>query len=225
MDPSKPSESFSLNVEDAAFSARQASIFGSLPVVKLNSLEEDSTSLRPDETEEENEDVMPFKGEESIFKRPMPKLKRPSHKPRKNYHPNSNRMKVPDHKKNPEKWIRYSLESTSDVTNKSNSAAALSFLREIADRKRKSENVEEEETAPGGKILFKKPKNKEDKSQASRTYRDGKLCMPAFEFGSKKTKSAKKIKDKSAARKTQERTLAHLAEEGDEDEVSTNLDV
>lgn len=217
------SNGFSLNVKDDAFSARQASIFGSLPVVKLNSSEE-ATFITPPEAEEENEDVMPFKGEESIFKRPMPKLKRPTHRPRKHFYPYHNKTRVPDHKKNPEKWIKYSLASTSDMTDKSNSAAAFSFLREIEERKRKSEKTDEEETGAGGKILFKKPKSKEEKTKTTRTYRDGKLCMPAFEFGSKKPKPAKRIKDKSVVIKTQERTLAHLTE-GDDHEASADFDV
>jgi len=225
MDPSSVSNGFSLNVKDDAFSARQASVFGSLPVIELSSSKEESSSSTQAETGEESEDVMPFKGEESIFKRPMPKLKKSSHRPRRQFYPYNNKTKVPDYKKNPEKWIKYSLESTSDMTDKSNSAAAFSFLREIEERKRKNSNIEDEETTTSGKILFKKPKNKEDKSQANRTYRDGKLCMPAFEFGSKKSKSVKRVKDKATTKKTQERTLAHLTEEEDDCETSSNLDI
>jgi len=218
MDPPQLSKCFKLNVKDTAFTARQVSIFGNLPVVELTSKKDEShtSSIPPDvETEEENEEVIvaSYKGEESIFKRPMPKLKRPSHRPRKQSYPN--RMVVPDHKKNPQKWVKYSLASTSDVTDKSNSAAAFSFLREIEERKRKSEAPDDDSDDVAGKIIFKKPRNKEDDSQGAKTFRDRKLLMPTFEFGAKKpSKSGKKIKPTPVKNpQTQERSLQHLMEE------------
>lgn len=232
MEPKKSSASFTLECEDEAFSARRESIFGSLPVVELAhkelpSIPTNSTfDITIEEESSRNEDVTIYKGEESMFKRPMPKLKKPSHPPRRNL--NTNKMHTPDHKKNPHKWVKYNLSSTTEVTDKSNTAAALSFLRELEDRKRKLEPEDVEPTDSSGKIVFKKPKTTDQRSTKNKTYRDGKLCMPAFEFGSKKPKDNKSKKqtaktgmDSSSHKK--QRCLSHLDEEEDE-EVEGNDD-
>ena len=48
-------------------------------------------------------------------------------------------------------------------TDKSNTAAAFSFLKEIEERKRKCEPEEEDTEDPSGKVVFKKPKARQDK--------------------------------------------------------------
>ena len=161
--------------------------------------------------ESKEEDIGKYKGEESIFKRPMPKLKRPSHRPRKQSLP---LKKMPaDHGRNPQKWIKYSLASTSEMTDRSNTAAAFSFLREMEERKAK-EAQQQEEQLDGNKVVFKKPKTREDQaSSSSRGYRDGKLLMPAFEFGSKKAGHKKKSKQaESTGSAGRTMTLQHLAD-------------
>ena len=227
MEPKNLPDGFALQCHDEAFSARRESIFGNLPVVELTH-KEVASSVNDIVTEEEvsrNDDVTIYKGEESMFKRPMPKLKKSSYPPRR--HPHQNRFHTPDHKKNPHKWVKYSLATTSDVTDKSNTAAALSFLRDLEERKRKSEP--EEPVDSSGKILFKKPKSCETRKEKNKTYRDGKLCMPAFEFGSKKTKESKKqVKagmEGSSQKKKMQRCLSHLKEEGEDDDEDTGEDV
>ncbi len=223
MEAKKISDGFALQCQDEAFTARRESIFGNLPVVEFAHKEVASSSTMNETLMEEevsrNEDVTIYKGEESMFKRPMPKLKKSSYVPRR--HPNQNRFHTPDHKKNPHKWVKYNLAATSDVTDKSNTAAALSFLRELEERKRKAEP--EEPVDPSGKIVFKKPKSFEERKEENRTYRDGKLCMPAFEFGSKKIKESKKPRkadmEGSSQKKKMQRCLSHLKEDdGDDDD-------
>ena len=240
-----------------AFSARKNSVFGCLPEIKLTFNEpfisapksRDGDSLEG----EGSDDVVTFKamkGQESMFKKPMPKLRNPTHRPRKQFIHPSKQSHIPDFKKNPQKWVKYSLASTSEVTgikvyifffkiinmlrikptknqifvyllftDKSNTAAALSFLKEIEERKRKHE-PEEDAPDPSGKVVFKKPRARQDGASNTKTYREGKLCMPAFEFGSsKKTRSNKgKESSGSSSRKQSERTLSHLENEDEEED-------
>lgn len=222
---SKKPLNFTLQCPDEAFTARRESIFGNLPVVELSHKELPSIPSSVfdtvnDEENSRNDDVTIYKGEESMFKRPMPKLRKPSYQPRRNM--NSNKTHTPDHKKNPHRWVKYNLSSTTEVTDKSNTAAALSFLRELEERKRKLEAVEEEPTDSSGKIVFKKPKTTEEHSKKTKTYRDGKLCMPAFEFGSKKLKETKTKSNKdgmgaSSHKKKMQRCLSHLEDEEEQD--------
>lgn len=107
-----------------AFSARKNSVFGSLPEIKLSCKEPILSASKSRDGEslegEGSDDVVTFramKGEESMFKRPMPKLKHSTHRPRKQFiHPNNKQSHIPDFKKNPQKWVKYSLASTSEVT-------------------------------------------------------------------------------------------------------------
>ncbi|XP_057367598.1 U5 small nuclear ribonucleoprotein TSSC4-like [Daphnia carinata] len=226
-------DSFSLQCQTEAFSARRESIFGNLPVVELaqkevyalpssaacNSLTEEEASI--------NDDVTSYKGEESMFKRPMPKLKKSSHAPRRYQY--LNKTNTPDHKRNPHKWVKYSLATTSDVTDKSNTAAALSFLKDLEKRKHSLED-EIPEPVDTGKIVFKKPRTCERtcdrRAEKSKTYRDGKLCMPAFEFGfkrAKETKKEKKVKGENSSQKAKVQScLSHLEEEGDDNDNDDN---
>lgn len=217
---------FKLQNQTDAFSARRESIFGNIPVAKLTHKELISFSGNTEDhdAEEEtsrNEDVTLYKGEESMFKRPMPKLRKSSHPPPRRQLKQANKFRVPDHKKNPHKWVKYNLATTAEVTEKSNSAAAFSFLRELEERKRKHDECDEPtQDNNDGKIVFKKPKASEAESKKGKTYRDGKLCMPAFEFGSQRPKESKKqvTTEKKTSKSTTQRPLSHLNEVDEEEE-------
>jgi len=215
---------FTLKGEDDAFSARRDSVFASLPTVQLNTSTRDTESATSSsvsdrhegEQEGETVSVAAFKGEESMFKRPMPKLKRPSHPPRKHSYPA--RTPEPDHKRNPQKWTKYSLADTPDMCDKSNAAAALSFLRELEERKRGANPTDEDEKDNDGKVVFKKPKSRKDLTPKSKTYRDGKLVMPAFEFGTKKQsrRNSKLPSSKSDDLRSANCSLSHLQQHEDD---------
>ncbi|XP_043261566.1 uncharacterized protein LOC122402661 [Colletes gigas] len=66
-----------------------------------------------------------FRGKESIFKRPEGPA------------PRAVNRSVPDYHRNPHKWMRYSLDDVSndDMTEQSNTRAALSFLKELKARR------------------------------------------------------------------------------------------
>lgn len=232
MEPKKCNDSFTLQCQNEEFSARRESIFGNLPVVELSNTEipalSSSTSdIVIEEENSRNDDVTIYKGEEGMFKRPMPKLKKSSYAPRRQHH--LNKTDTPDHKKNPHKWVKYNLATTSDVTDKSNTAAALSFLRDLEERKRKLDNVDEP-IDTSGKIVFKKPRTFKETSEKGKTYRDGKLCMPAFEFGSgsKKQKESKKkmtTRIEVLSQKTKiPSCLSHLEEEEEGEENYNNFE-
>lgn len=136
-----------------------------------------------------------FRGKESIFKRPdvpPPRFKNKS---------------VPDYHRNPHKWIKYSLGDVSqeDMSEQSNTAAALSFLKEMQARK-SQEKMEVDDC----QITFKQPKNKAIllsqygtsigmKSVDSRaneiekpSFRSSKLIMPEYVVGMTKKKDTRK---------------------------------
>ena len=173
-----------------------------------------------------------YKGKESIFKKPMPKLRKPSFKYPRTCHLNRLHKKpssTPAYKKNPDKWVKYSLKSTSDVTNESNTATAFSFLNEIAKRKKLKQEGDIEEPqacSSDGKIFFKKPNASKklgetaSESEKKKMYRDGKLCMPAFDFGcnipSKATKKGRKSSSDqsgSSAKTNSLNFLSHLKDD------------
>lgn len=159
-------------------------------------------------------DMREFRGQESIFKRPEAP-------------PPSRFMKsIPDFQKNPNKWTRYTLSDVTqdDMSEQSNTAAAMSFLRELKAKK----DAEDMDTDGEVKaITFKKPsnytKNKpesdSEKSSQSTSFRSSKVVMPEYVVGEKKQQK-KTITTKSTVKgdKSKEIKLGHLLEEDDDEE-------
>lgn len=155
------------------FADRQKSIFDKLKV------EEKNRSERQEESDDRSQDnslsdtntlpsrkrrrseMKQYRGKESIFKRPdapPPRFKNKS---------------VPDYHKNPHKWIKYSLGDVSqeDMSDRSNTRAALSFLKEMQERKgheemevemqeRKGHEKMEVDDSASSQITFKQPVSK-----------------------------------------------------------------
>ncbi|CAK9803969.1 hypothetical protein ANTPLA_LOCUS3891 [Anthophora plagiata] len=116
-----------------------------------------------------------FRGKESIFKRPEGPA------------PRAVSRNVPDFHKNPHKWKKYSLDDVSndDMTEESNTRAALSFLKELKARRlmEKQEESEKLDMEQSGSmeqnqmevvfkprkikttsdVIFKKPESSTDK--------------------------------------------------------------
>lgn len=153
-----------------------------------------------------------FKRKESIFTRPVAPP------------PRFKSRGVPDYHRNPHKWIKYSLEDVSqeDMSDQSNTAAALSFLKEIRERKRQ-QGMAVEDKAPEH-ITFKQPKNKtklisQHDAITRPSFRSSKLIMPEYIVGMGKKKDKKKH-DKHDhlppnENITSEIKLQHLTEEDD----------
>ncbi|KOX77471.1 hypothetical protein WN51_09795 [Melipona quadrifasciata] len=100
-----------------------------------------------------------FRGKESIFKRPEGPA------------PRALSRNIPDFHKNPHKWKKYSLDDVSndDMTEESNTRAALSFLKELKARKslekvQESMEMDVDQSSSGkrsqAKITFKSKKQK-----------------------------------------------------------------
>nr|CAD7205257.1 unnamed protein product [Timema douglasi]CAD7416355.1 unnamed protein product [Timema poppensis] len=154
-----------------------------------------------------------FRGKESIFKRPeaLP--------------PRFKNKDVPDYHKHPHKWVRYTLGDVSpeDMSDQSNTAAALSFLRELKERKEliDTNNMELEvspETLVGLPVVFHKPKDIScvGETQATESekavFRSSKLIMPEYVVGQSRKKERKNINKSKVLKdgKPKEIKLDHL---------------
>ncbi|RZF44535.1 hypothetical protein LSTR_LSTR002308 [Laodelphax striatellus] len=212
---------------DTEFTNRQKSVFDQLDAV-ISKNGNDNTNhntrnlameidIQPDSSSRKRKraETKHLKGQESIFKKPdLPSPVRHNHN-------------IPDFRRNPHKWTKYSLNDVSeeDMSDKSNTAAAMAFLREVESRK----NVEMEEKSED-KIVFKRPsKNRNSASKnvletpssivtedATTHFRGSKLVMPEYVVGKKPTKKNKgnsKAKPENSHSQIQ---LNHLLDEEDE---------
>lgn len=174
-----------------------------------------------------------FRGKESIFKRPEGPA------------PRALSRSIPDFHKNPHKWKKYTLDDVSndDMTEESNTRAALSFLKELKAR-RSLERIKESEkmdidgcSSVERKIIFKSKKMKTEvkfKKPADNTenvdnvpivienddkpvFRNSKVIMPEYVVGQKQKKKNKKEKHFAKVDRSKELKLDHL-EDPDEEE-------
>nr|XP_012225643.1 PREDICTED: protein TSSC4 [Linepithema humile] len=142
------STNFVLRGGDAAFANRQKLLFDQLSIAENKCIKNDrsetndtkmevdecgrSSTLREDR--KRKRETKKFRGKESIFKRPEGPA------------PRATFRNIPDYHRNPHKWVKYSLDdvSSEDMTDRSNTQAAMSFLRELKAR-RKNEEVNQYE--------------------------------------------------------------------------------
>ncbi|XP_017133880.1 protein TSSC4 [Drosophila elegans] len=158
-----------------------------------------------------------MRGKESIFKKPELPIGR-CLKPRK----------TPDYQVNPHKWKKYSLSDV-DISDQSNSAAALSFLRQM-DAQREAEGDDIESPSSDGKIEFKKTsklnrnlkklqqQEVEDVELDKPKLRGSKLVMPEYVIGQRAQKQKKSKTQSNQSRASGKLQLSHLAEEDEQDE-------
>lgn len=97
------------------------------------------------------------------FKHPAEAL-RPQHRGNRRLERGGGRS-IPDFKKNPGKWTKYSLADVDNMTERSNTAAALQFLQTIKDSKTTDEQPAFD---PSQKVVFKKPGKKDGKAGEQR---------------------------------------------------------
>lgn len=172
--------------------------------------------------------VRKFRGKESIFKRPAAPISKclPS-------------SRLPDFKKNPQKWTKYTLEDV-DTSERSNTAAAFSFLREIETQKQEQQ---EDDVESGGassqfrsKVKFNrsiKLKSKledggdlvpseEDKPKV----KGSKVLMPEYVIGQKikKPKAVKLGSVSSKLDRSKQLKLDHLMDDEEEEEQGEDDD-
>lgn len=215
------------NDTNSEFLNRQKSVFEKLDAVAKDSekVVKLQTSLKREAQNERNKpskrprlkhDMRQFRGKESIFKRPEAPP------------PARFLRNLPDYRRNPEKWTKYTLSDVSqdDMSDQSNTAAAMSFLRELK-AKKESELMDVDQEAK--MITFKKPSTfkpnrvldndlgNEDKFETP-SFRSSKLIMPEYVVGEKKTpkRTTTKPSDQKTIRTVKEIKLDHLEEEDDE---------
>lgn len=183
-------------------------------VVKLQpSLKREAHCERNKPSKRLRQDTRQFRGKESIFKRPEAPP------------PARFLRNVPDYRRNPQKWTKYTLSDVSqdDMSDQSNTAAAMSFLRELKAKKEFEQmDIDSESKA----ITFKKPSsfrpnsvpnNNLDNKDIYETpsFRSSKLIMPEYVIGEKKTPKRSTSTSKPAGTKTslKEIKLDHLVED------------
>lgn len=222
------------------FASRQQKLFDKLSNVEKNynknrdsssrQFEINSNQLRAVKRDRNNE-TRNFQGKESIFKRPeLPA-------PRTNY------CSIPDYHRNPNKWVKYDLDNVKnkDMSDKSNTQAALSFLHDLKQRKTKNNNkkVNKEDkmdieitnnnnsSSTSSRISFKKPSKNNCKNETviiddnndKPVFRNSKVILPEYVVGQKRVTKIKK--DKIVPRnivRTKELKLDHLQDNDDDDE-------
>lgn len=95
--------------------------------------------------------------------------------------------KAPDFKLHPHKWTKYSLADVHEMNDKSNAAAAFTFLREMQTRKCHNDVGDAGEESK--KIVFKRSVIKSDERpgepDTKAIFKSSKLIMPEYEFGKK----------------------------------------
>jgi hypothetical protein len=236
---------FFIKSGDVGFADRQKNIFDKLTVAEKERIERQpeadhhsqnknilSTGNCVPSVRRGRSEMKQFRGKESIFKRPVAPP------------PRFKSRDVPDYHRNPHKWIKYSLGDVSqeDMSDQSNTAAALSFLKEMQERKRQQE-MEVDESGPG-QITFKQPKNKtklftqhgaplcltsgmtSGESTTSEdtitrpSFKSSKLIMPEYVVGMTKKKDKKKHAKHAHSPPNENITsvikLQHLAEDDGE---------
>ncbi|KAL0270986.1 UNVERIFIED_CONTAM: hypothetical protein PYX00_008238 [Menopon gallinae] len=159
-----------------------------------------------------------FRGKESMFKVPMDPPPR-SLKVQKSWRNGPGPVRRG-------RWIKYSLADVSDydLSNEGNTAAALSFLKTLRERKalEAKKKEAEEKVEDNSKHLFKPSSEKEEKSESNEgttekksVFVNSKLIMPEYVVG--QSKKVKKNVCKNANReKTKEVHLDHIHFEDDE---------
>lgn len=202
----KPELPFILKNSSKNFMERQKNIFDQLSTLQCNLQKDEEMEVEepPTVSNKANRSVMrQFRGKESIFKRPQDPI-------------NKNYMRtIPDFKKNPHKWKKYSLADVKDedMSDRSNTKAALSFLNEL--KNRSSEEMVTDRTEEMQKIVFKKvyttvkddTKNEEEKP----SFRSSKVVMPEYVVGQKVKKDKKNRKIQSSG--SAQLKLDHLFED------------
>ncbi|KAJ3661795.1 hypothetical protein Zmor_006179 [Zophobas morio] len=161
------------------FLERQKNVFDQLTTTKCNLRPEKAMDVEPNTPKSSGRVVTKqFRGKESIFKVPQDPV---------NY-----MRTIPDFKKNPHKWTKYSLADVKDedMSDSSNTKTALSFLNEL--KSRSVEDMRDADEEPK-KIVFKKftPETGSSKLEVKASFRSSKRVMPEYVVGEKINKRKK----------------------------------
>ncbi|XP_015127842.1 protein TSSC4 [Diachasma alloeum] len=232
--------SFTLQGGDSSFENRQKALFNELsqaeracnvvqPVSDYPDLAVGQFRRPPPPGKRRRTETRQFKGQESIFKRPdLPS-------------PFADRN-IPDYLRNPHKWAKYSLADVSneDMSDRSNTQAALSFLNGLRARRLKEQATKDNEdmevdgeqhgnasdSPSTSRVSFRTPWAKtmqretlavEDKEEKP-VFKGSKIVLPEYVVGQKVVKKGKKEKSVEKVDRSKQLKLQHLEEQDAEDE-------
>lgn len=241
---------FTLRGGDAAFANRQRLLFDQLSIAENNcnkrvisevddtEMGECDRSLTSRDDHKQKRETKKFRGKESIFKRPEGPA------------PRANFRNIPDYHRNPHKWVRYSLDdvSSEDMTERSNMQAAMSFLKELKERREKEEVDQYEEKmdiepeselqdsvefkskkrTSTSQVRFRKPQTKDTAEDSKNVidsklvFKSSKIILPEYVVGQRPKKISKQDRPVVKVDRSKELRLDHLQEP---DEEEDNRDV
>jgi len=231
-----------------AFADRQKLLFDQLLIAESKCNKRDSSDMNDTEMEmnehernlvctdnpKQKRQTKRFRGKESIFNRPQGPA------------PRAKCKVIPDYHKNPHKWVKYSLDDVSneDMTDRSNTQAAMSFLKELKERKKKEEvkqhqkmDVESckeqqqtefkyKQDTSTSQIIFKKPQITETtenseviiESDDRPIFKSSKIILPEYQVGLKPKKICRRNQSVIKVDRSKELKLDHLQQLDEEDE-------
>ncbi|KAH0955191.1 hypothetical protein HN011_010529 [Eciton burchellii] len=223
-----------------AFADRQKLLFDQLLIAESKCNKRDSSDMNDSEVEmneyernlvctdnpKQKRQTKRFRGKESIFNRPQGPA------------PRAKCKVIPDYHKNPHKWVKYSLDDVSneDMTDRSNTQAAMSFLRELKERKKKEEvnqhqkmDIEscKKQHTSTSQMIFKKPQVTERienseaviiKSDDRPMFKSSKIILPEYQVGLKPKKVCRRNQPVIKVDRSKELKLDHLQQLDEEDE-------
>lgn len=237
------SSNFVLRGGDAAFANRQRLLFDQLSVAESKCNKHDKSEAETEKRIEkrpisnddwrQKKETKRFRGKESIFKRPEGPA------------PRANIRNIPDYHRNPHKWVQYTLDdvSTEDMTERSNTQAAMSFLRELKARRKEEvgEYEEEMDIDPcessaqdptetrfkskklSSQIKFRKPRMKETADDIAELneksiFKSSKIILPEYVIGQRPKRTPKQNQPVVKVDRSKEFKLDHLQEPDEEED-------
>lgn len=155
-----------------------------------------------------------FQGKESIFKRPEAPISACLRV-----------KKLPDHVKNPQKWVYYSLADVTpdQMSEETNTATALALLKQFEDQEVVTKE-EVQEKCNESETVFKKPVflssalvKKRPKDLEKITFKSSKVIMPEYVVGvsNKVSKEVKPLKNNKNTVKKSDLKLDHLYDDNE----------
>ncbi|CAJ1048682.1 protein TSSC4 [Xyrichtys novacula] len=198
---------FSLKGGGSDFSHRTHNIFDCLDKVATPTSYSSSSSSTSTFVSSSSSSSSTNQQKDGVFTRPLaPPPSRKTSQPPPNPPIAAKKRWTPDYLLHPERWTHYSLEDVSETSDHGNTAAALSFLSDLQERKEEQMRGEEKE---------KKQEDKKKEKEQSHT--DSSSCEPQHRMVFCRPNMPKKEQPAEKSRE-KETHLSHLQEEEEEGE-------
>ncbi|KAK2170033.1 hypothetical protein NP493_1167g00014 [Ridgeia piscesae] len=218
---------FRLSGTDTGFSSRSKDVFSTLETIEAK---HDAFQKASAKSTSRTRDAGALIKDDPVVDDPLPR-KRPNAFKRPRGCPPPRRRGTPDYRQHPERWTKYDLSDVQadQMSERSNTAAALDFLNTQRKRREESDDVDD---ADHGTIQFKKPTTKAPcqtaglgKRNAETTdtaFGNSKLVMPEYIVGQSASKK-RHTKQTTGQVKCDAVGLGHLTHSDDEAEEDENV--